>query len=113
MKIRTIIISMACMAFALGSCSGSDSKGGENQKLTEEEVTEAVNSGRTAARALINVSPTDTFGMQSKLLEARSIQSRYVSAGKKAQAEVFDTAFIHTLRAVRPDLAQEIEAQTH
>lgn len=115
MKLNNIICVAVSAVLALGCvcCSGSDSGNGNgSQTLSAEEQTEAVNKGRLAARALINVAADDTLGMQSKLLEARAIQSSYLTAGRKAQAEVFDTAFIHTLRAVRPDIAREIELMT-
>lgn len=108
-----IIIAVAVLAIGGVACSGSDEKTtAAGASLTQEQETEAVNKGRMAARALINVKDDDTLGMQSKLLEARAIQSGYITAGNKAQAEVFDTAFIHTLRAVRPDIAREVEQVT-
>lgn len=115
MKLNNIICVAVSAVLGLGSvcCSGSDSgKGSGSQPLSAEEQAEAVNKGRLAARALINVAADDTLGMQSKLLEARAIQSGYITSGRKAQAEVFDTAFIHTLRAVRPDIAREVELMT-
>lgn len=69
----------------------------------------AVSDGRVAARALINLNPTDTLAIQTALIDARSRQSEYVTSGKKDAAEAFDTAFIHTLRAVRPEVAAAVE----
>ena len=66
--------------------------------------------GRTAARSFLDADPSDTLALQDKLLEARAIQSKYVTAGQHDHAEAFDTAFIHTLRAAKPEVARAIEA---
>lgn len=110
MKLNIIICAIALPVMACVSCSRKDADRGTGAPaVSAEQQTEAVTKARVAARALINLADDDTLGMQSKLLEARAIQSGYITAGNKGLAEVFDTAFIHTLRAVRPDIAREIE----
>lgn len=93
----------------LASCSSGEKaidsiEAGEDAR---SYVEAAMLEGRTAARSFLQQDVTDTMAMQQKLLEARTIQSRYI--GKKEAAEAFDTAFIHTLRATRPELADSIE----
>lgn len=109
-RIINILVSAASLG-CVCACSGSGSvgEGGAEQPLTPEQQKEAVDKARVAARALVDISVDDTLGMQNGLLKARAIQSDYMTSGHKAQAEVFDTAFIHTLRAVRPDIAREVE----
>ncbi|MCM1005020.1 MAG: hypothetical protein NC402_01850 [Prevotella sp.] len=106
-----LITSVTIVITALfASCSGSDNAQADGSaSLTEEQRNEAANKGATAARAIINA--TDSLEIQAKLLDARAKQSEYVTQKRAAEAEVFDTAFIHTLRAVRPDIAKEIESQ--
>lgn len=112
MKISNILLSLL-IAFTLASCSSSGEGNDSAAAADSAEVFDPVqvtNEARTAARRLADVPATDTMAMQDALLRARAEQSRYVSAGDKAMAEVYDTAFIHTLRAVRPDIAATIEA---
>lgn len=105
----------AALFIALASCSGSGEQDGttNNGTLSEAERQQVVNQARREAGKVIKVSDEkDTFALQDKLLEVRSIQSRYVLEGRKVEAEVFDTAFLHTLRASRPELARDIEQAT-
>lgn len=113
MKHKSILASLlAAGAVMLASCGSSDSAT-DSMIVTGEaeqaDVEAAIIEGRTAARALINVPATDTLALQNKLLEARASQSKYVTAGNTRHAEAFDTAFIQTLRAVRPDVARAVE----
>lgn len=101
------------LAVALASCGESGEAAADSiaaGEAAQANVEAAIMEGRTAARSFLAADPADTMAMQGKLLEARSIQSKYVTAGRKEVAEAFDTAFIHTLRAVRPGLAERIEA---
>lgn len=105
----TCLVILAALTTAC-SAGGDGAQGAGGASVSEQQKQEAVNKGRTAARALINVNESDSFGIQGKLLEARAMQSQYVTDGRKVEAEIFDTAFIHTLRAVKPELARQIEA---
>ncbi|MCM1320420.1 MAG: hypothetical protein NC217_08610 [Muribaculaceae bacterium] len=110
-KLLIIPLFLAAMAIAPG-CSGSDNgqsvQTPNSGSLTEEQRNAAAEKGRRAARELINIDPQDTLGMQNKLMEARAVQSEYVSQKRAAEAEVFDTVFMHTLHAVRPDIYNDI-----
>lgn len=101
----------ASMLLALAACGGhSDGNAADsaNGIPGEAAIEAAIIEGRTAARALINVNPADTFAIQQELLNARARQSKYVTAGKKIEAEAFDTAFMHTLYAVQPRIADAV-----
>lgn len=113
---KLLIISAFIAAFSfLPACSGSEDGRTVNTPnsgtLTDEQVNAAAERGRKAARELINVDPMDTLGMQNKLLEARAILSEYVTEKRAAEAEVFDTVFMHTLQAVRPDIYNDIRQE--
>lgn len=111
---KSKILFSAYAALALTACSsgGDNNTTAEGNEKAPTDIETAVNDGRIAARALINIDPTDTLAVQTALIDARSRQSEYVTAGKKDAAEAFDTAFIHTLRAVSPKVATEIEKMT-
>lgn len=111
MKKFAYIFTLFLAVVLFAACSGSEDKTtSKDVKVDKQHEQEAINAGRVAARAVLSVEDLkDTFALQNKLLEARAVQSKYVSEGRKAEAEIFDTAFIHTLRAARPELARAIE----
>lgn len=87
------------------SCSAIT--GGETE--ASEDVAEAIGEGREAAKRLINTTWKDTMELQKVFLEVRSQQSKYEIEGHPHLAEVFDSAFMNTIRVVRPDLAKQLE----
>lgn len=99
-KILTIIAA-ALMAAA---CSQT-----EKSEETVAEIEAAQMEGRTAARVFIGREWNDTTQLQHNLLEARSHQSKYVINNKPHCAAAFDSAFISTVRTVKPDLARQIK----
>lgn len=111
---RILTVALALLSVGLVSCSGSaDGEGSDKNNISAADRQKIVNQAREAAGKVIAVSEgKDTFAIQQKLLEARTLQSHYVEAGRKAEAELYDSAFIQTLRAARPQLAREIEAAT-
>ena len=88
----------------LSSCSKTD-KGAEDVAETEAAIID----GREAARIFVQRNWKDTTELQGLLLEARSRQSKYRMAGKEQSALAFDSAFVSTLRTVRPDVARELD----
>ena len=89
---------------SLSSCSKTD-KAAEDAADTEAAIIE----GREAARIVVPRNWTDTTELQGLLLEARTRQSKYRMAGKERSAQAFDSAFVSTLRTVRPDVARELD----
>lgn len=94
----------------LGACSRSAREGQDSGAQVRSDVEAAIMEGRTAARSFINTEGLDTMAIQEKLMDARARQSSYASSHQREAAEAFDTAFISTLRTVRPDLARDIES---
>lgn len=107
-KINVSIIAPAAMALLL--LAGAASCGGK-QKSEESaaEIEAAQIEGREAARIFVNRPWRDTMELQSHLLEVRAQQSKYQVAGKAESAAAFDSAFVATLRTVRPEIARELE----
>lgn len=107
-KINVSMIAPAAMALLL--LAGAASCGGK-QKSEESaaEIEAAQIEGREAARIFVNRPWRDTMELQSHLLEVRAQQSKYQVAGKAESAAAFDSAFVATLRTVRPEIARELE----
>lgn len=89
---------------SLSSCSKTD-KAAEDVADTEAAIIE----GREAARIFVQRNWKDTTELQGLLLEARTKQSKYRMVGKERSAQAFDSAFVSTLRTVRPDVARELD----
>lgn len=78
---------------------------------TEENVAEiekAASAGREAARELVNREWEDSMQLQNKILEVKSIQSKYLIDKKEKSAEAFDSAFFSLIKTVDPELAKRI-----
>ncbi len=93
----------ACLAVSCGN--GSEDKSTE----TAAEIEAAHIEGREAAREFVNRPWRDTMELQKHLLEARALQSKYQMASRPRSAAAFDSAFVSTLRTVRPEVALELE----
>lgn len=85
-------------------CRNGENKGEE----TAAEVEAALIEGREAARKFVNRPWKDTTELQGQLLEARTGSSRYSAESKPRCAAAYDSAFVSTLRTVRPELAREL-----
>ena len=72
------------------------------------EITAAQIEGRNAARDLISQDFSDSAKFQMALLETKAKQSRYLIDGKPECAQEFDSAFIKTVKVVKPELAKRI-----
>lgn len=104
--LKKIITSFLFIALLTGvsGCRNGENKGEE----TAAEVEAALIEGRKAARKFVNRPWKDTTDLQNQLLEARTGSSRYVSTGKPRSAAAYDSAFVSTLKTVRPELAVEL-----
>lgn len=99
-----------CVAIAavsmLGSCSRD--RNGDGQGVTRSQIEEAHNAGREAARDFVRKEWKDTFELQQQLMEAASKAARYDSVTRLRAA--YDSAFISTIKTVRPEVAAELES---
>lgn len=98
------ILCMAILLAALTACKGT-----ERAESVEAAVEAAQMEGRTAAREFVNAQWKDTMELQKRLLEVRSRQSKYVENKMPEAAAAFDTAFVNTLKTVRPDVARHLD----
>lgn len=95
----------------LGIVSAGCSENAErvSARETAEQIQEAGLAGRDAARHIMIREITDTMELMNMLLEARAKSSQYEMEGRMKEKAAFDTAFISTIRTVKPDLATAIE----
>ncbi len=101
---RTIVaITISLIATISYSCGGGRT---ENQS-SAEQIEQARESARNAARRFVNREIKDTFELQALLVEAAGERSTYDSLPQCRAA--FDSTFISTVRTVRPDVADELQ----
>ena len=102
------IILLCYTAPFLSGCSNTE----KTEGITAEEMAEqmeAAKEGREAAKAIIRHEWTDSMKLQEAVIDARSKNSKYEVEGKTGCKASFDSAFFHTIRTVRPDLADKIQ----
>lgn len=92
---------------SLSACGSEEGKTDKGEEAAA--VEEAVIDGREAARVFVQRNWKDTTELQQRLLEARARQSRYRMEGREQSARAFDSAFVSTIRTVRPDVARELD----
>ena len=93
---RTIVaITITLIATISYSCGGGKA---ENQ-VSADQIEQARERARNAARRFVNREVKDTFELQMLLVDSLP-QCR----------EAFDSTFISTVRTVRPDVAAELQS---
>ncbi len=107
-KILPFAFAVSVQLFPLASCGGNAERNLENAEETAADIEAAQMEGRRAAREFLNKEWKDTMRLQEKLLEANAKKWEYERAGKKRCAEGYDSAFVSTIRTVRPEMAREI-----
>lgn len=104
MKKTAIYMTALAVALAAAGCS-SKSEGGVSESA--QQIEQAHNAGREAARKFVSQQWNDTLALQQQLVEAASARAPYDSLPKCRAA--YDSAFISTIRTVSPDVARELE----
>ena len=94
----------ASLALLSASCAQT-----EKTEAVTAEITAAQMEGRRAAGKILGPEWNDTTKLKHALLDAKTIQSKYLIDGKPQCAEAFDSAFISTIRTVKPELAKKIK----
>lgn len=102
MKKNNYIIA-ATLLFLTG-CGGI-----ERSEQATADITAAQIEGREEARKFLNRPWKDTLELQRQLMESRAKKSKYEMKQQTEMAAAYDSAFISTLRTVRPELARELE----
>lgn len=100
---RKSICILAGVLLMAASCSQT-----EKTEETTAEIEAAQMEGRNAAKAFVNKEWADTMQLQQLLLEARSKKSKYDIEKKSHCSAAYDSAFVSTLRTVRPDVARHL-----
>ncbi len=95
-------------ALCISSCKGGI-KGVEEGEETQAEIEAAMMDGRSAAREFINKKWNDSIELQNHLLEARTKRIQYDTVSKPKCRAAYDSAFVSTIRTVRPDIAKALE----
>lgn len=106
LKYITLAI-VAAFAVIISACH--DKKETQSQGETPEQIDSAVNAGREAARKIIVKEWRDSMQFQNALLEARAAKAEYELGNRQQSTAAFDSAFIATIRATRPDLAAQLQ----
>lgn len=95
-------------AVIMSSCGSKELKNTEHTEETVAEIEAAQMMGRDAAKDFVSKQWDDTLALQRDLMNVRAVQSRYVIDNKKKCAAAFDTAFVSTMRTVRPELYEHL-----
>ena len=106
-----IFIKIVAACFAATLLVGCSSKG-EQAAVKEEadQIEEAHLDGREAARAFINREFKDSMELQLEMVNAGASRAKYDSLPKCRAA--YDSAFISTVRTVRPEVAKELSRRS-
>ena len=94
----------ASTAVFLPSCAGT-----EKTEAITAEITAAQMEGRNAARYIIHKQWKDTTGFGKEIDKAFRVRAQYIKEGQAECAAAFDSTFVRTVRAVRPDLMSLVE----
>lgn len=79
-------------------------RGTEHTEAVTAEVEAAQMEGKQAARVIVGREWPDSMELQRELLRARAKSSRYTEEGHPELTAAFDSAFISTIRTIRPEL---------
>lgn len=117
-KINFILAAiMLTISFSAATISCKHTEESEDVEAYEEaeQVIDAANDmeraeieGRNAAREFVGKNLPDTMSIQQALLDVKSRQSKYTLKNKSRESAAFDSAFVRTLKTVRPDIAREL-----
>ncbi len=106
MSLRSKHILLLAMPMLLLSCGGKE-KGSVSSKALEA----ARMAGRNAAKTFVSREWEDSLELHGQLLEVAAERSKYTMENRTEERAAFDSAFISTVRATRPGLAERIERQ--
>ncbi len=108
MKARALLyISTLFFLPVISGCSGCTET--EHTEAITAEITAAQMEGRKSARNFLIKEWKDTTGLSKKLHETSSIRDNYLKDGKPECAAAYDSAFISTIRSVKPELSRIIQ----
>lgn len=97
---------LASVALVAAGCSSKGEQAAAEE--TADQIEQAHIAGREAAREFVSKKWKDTLELQGHLVEAASRRTPYDSLPKCRAT--YDSAFISTIRTVRPEIAAQLEA---
>lgn len=105
---KIIYFCIGTALLAIG-CTKNGAKETEHTEAITAEITAAQMEGRNAAREFVNRPWKDTMELQNQVLNALSRKAKYEAKGQKELAAAYDSAFMSTLRHVRPELYRSLD----
>lgn len=99
-----VLLLISITAVAVSGCTKTD-KGEE----AAADIEAAMMQGREAAKLFVSRPWKDTAELRHKLIEVRVRKIRYDSLGKIECGNAYDSAFVSTIRTIRPDIAEKLE----
>lgn len=107
-KARNMIWGLLLLGATSAMVSACTEKGEQAAvKETAEQIENARIAGREAARTFVSSEWRDTLELQGHMIEAGIKRAQYDSLPQQRAA--YDSAFISTVRTVRPEVAAQIE----
>lgn len=100
---------MAAVMLVVSACGSKGLKETEEIEATTAEIEAAQMQGREEARKFVSRKWSDSLELNSQLLDVAVVRGRYTEEKRYEERDAFDSAFISTVRAVRPGLADRIE----
>lgn len=99
-----LLLGVLASTLAMSSCAGT-----EKAEAITAEITAAQMQGRNAARYIIHRQWKDTTGFGKEINKVYIMREEYYKEHQQECAEAFDSTFVRTVRAVRPDLMLLVE----
>ena len=89
---------------ALAACGSKEAKQIEQSEETTAQIEAALMAGRSDARRIVNMEFRDSMEFHDAILHANARRSEYTIANRQRCRQAYDSAFMSTIRIVRPDL---------
>ena len=110
MKHRIFLVAcLSALPFVVSGCAGCSET--EHTEAVTADITAAQMEGRDAARRVLNEDWHDRSILRERLDSVKAWKERIVRDKNSQCGAAFDSTFISTLRAVRPELATAIERE--
>lgn len=93
----------AAVSLLCAGCGGT-----EHTEAVVAEIEAAQMQGRKSARQILVENPADSIGIRRCLAPVTKVKNAYDSLGRHDCAAAYDSAFVSTVRAVNPPLAEKV-----
>ena len=116
-SILKMLSGAAVILFVAAGCSQAE-KGNQAEademalQMENGELPDPAIAARQEAKKYITGTFKDSMELHNMILESKAAQSRYLVAGRKQDAAVFDSVFKSTLKTIRPEIAAKLFPET-